>query len=92
MRAGQDPALFWEQTPATYAAVMDGVQARLEDEQKARLSLAWHTAQLGAVAYHQPNKLPAHDRFVGLKRLVKLQSAAEAAANVRAWAVVLGQA
>lgn len=70
---------------------MAGVAARLEDEQKARLSLAWHTAQLTAVAYHKPNKLPPHDRFVGLKRIVTMQSPEEAAANVRAWAIALGQ-
>lgn len=85
MAAEQDPGTFWEQTPATYHAVMRGYGRRLQREQQAQRSAAWHGAY-----WQRVQRLPEHDKAVRIRRRPQRQSLAETAANVRAWRIALG--
>ena len=42
--AGQSEDRFWQQTPASFRAVLDGVRKRLERERESSLRHAWETA------------------------------------------------
>lgn len=64
---------------------MAGVSAAREDARKAAMSAAWHGAYWSRV-----EKFPPHDKAIGIVRAIKLQTASEAAANIRAWRIALG--
>jgi hypothetical protein len=43
-QAGFDPSGFWEQSPQTFRAIMDGITAKLKAEAEGSISQAWHMA------------------------------------------------
>jgi hypothetical protein len=93
--AGQDIATFWDQTPATFNAVMRGYARR----ERAALDLAsyqaWQAARLTGITWHSPKKFPTLDKVVSKReraeRARRPQSAEEMIAAMRAWAVRQGR-
>lgn len=47
--AGQDEARFWDQTPATFSAVMDGIGKRTRREAERAFAMAWYAGAFSQV-------------------------------------------
>jgi hypothetical protein len=60
--AGFQPDSFWQQSPATFQACMDGARKRLISEGEASLSQSWHTGAFTAAA--QAGKLKPLARYI----------------------------
>lgn len=60
--AGLEPDAFWNQTLATFQAIMAGVRKRLEREAEASIRQAYDTARFSAAA--QVNKLGPLDKYL----------------------------
>lgn len=78
-KAGFQPDSFWEQTPATFSACMEGVRGRLEAEAEGETRVAWQTANFAAAA--QAGKLKPIRHYI--KAPVRRMSNAEMLANMR---------
>ena len=50
VEAGLQPDSFWEQTPATFDAIMRGAMARIKADMRGRVADAWNNAAFTAAA------------------------------------------
>lgn len=84
---GLSPESFWDQTPATLAAILEGRQRAMRHEQEGRAWLAWHTAALWRI-----KKLPKLRELMPQPEKRKArQSWEEQLAIVRAWTARAGR-
>lgn len=73
MEAGQDESRFWEQTPRTFQAVMEGAQKRQHRAHELATFEAWQMARFG-----RETKLRRLDHYLAeLKPKAQAQSPAE---------------
>jgi hypothetical protein len=78
-RFGFDPDSFWQQTPATFQACMDGAGQRLKYEAEERISMAWHTGAFSAQAqagklkplrhFNRPRRMSNKEMLANMKML-----------------------
>ena len=78
-KAGFQPDSFWQQSPQTFQACMEGVRQRLEFEVENDLSAAWHTAAFNGAA--QAGKLKPFRSY--LKKPPRVMSAREMLGNMK---------
>jgi hypothetical protein len=78
-QAGFQPDSFWDQTPATFAACMQGVRERLEAEAEGETRVAWQTANFMSAA--QAGKLKPLRHYTNAPK--RKMSAREMLANMR---------
>lgn len=78
------PSEFWQQTPASYGAVMAGVRERLDTEFKLHAQLTRANAIWSQM---EPRRIPSIDKLMHRKGDRPLES--DLAANARAWITIL---
>lgn len=78
VEAGQDPASFWDQTPRTFAAVLEGCERRERRSYELATFQAWQAERMS-----REKRLKPVAKYVGELRPPKRQTPGEILANLR---------